>query len=157
MQQDSIFDLMYEKYKITKPIRLIELYNNLKIIIDEDGGIYTLDWETIRNNGRPLNTKGRKLKPGIDKYGYYRVTFSIYSKRKSYYVHRLVAMAFLDSYSDSLQVNHKDGNKLNNHYTNLEMVTLQENIRHSILTGLKPKLARDKLGRFSGREVMPNE
>ena len=34
------------------------------------------------------------------------------------------------------------------------MVTLQENIKHSIKTGLKSKLIRDKFGRFYGKEVM---
>ena len=50
--------------------------------------------------------------------------------RKS--VHRLVAQTWLSTYSHSKQVNHKDGNKLNNAVSNLEMVTASENIKHAI-------------------------
>lgn len=52
-------------------------------------------------------------------------------------VHRLVAEHFIDTPDKSLQVNHKDGNKSNNHYSNLEYVTCKENINHAIRTGLR--------------------
>ena len=133
---------------MNKPIRLIELSElGISIKVDSIGNVYTLDKTNVRSNGRLDNRKGRKLKPSMSK-GYYRVTFSNNHKRKSYFVHRLVAMAFLDNYSDTLQVNHIDGNKLNNCIDNLEMVTIQENIRHSIVTGLKPQMVRDSFGRF---------
>ena len=35
-----------------------------------------------------------------------------------------------------IQINHIDGNKLNNHFTNLEKVSLQENIQHAVKTGI---------------------
>ena len=154
--QLNMYGFILPKYKITKPVRLIEL-DNLKIIVYKDGKIKTCFHNNIRKNGRIMNTKGRLLKPSLDKYGYYRITLSNNGKRKSYYVHRLVARAYLKKYSDKLQVNHKNGIKTDNRIENLEMVTLQENIKHSIETGLKPKLKRDKYGRFSGKEVMQNE
>lgn len=46
------------------------------------------------------------------------------------YLHRLVAEAFLDTWDPKLTVNHIDGNKLNNHPNNLEMVTQTENMKH---------------------------
>lgn len=46
------------------------------------------------------------------------------------YLHRLVAEAFLDTWDPELTVNHIDGNKLNNHSDNLEMVTQTENMKH---------------------------
>ena len=153
MYQTTIFDVLYPKYKIAKPIRLIEL-DNLEIIVTNDGDIFTTNKNKIRSNGRLDNRKGKKLKPGIDKDGYLRITLTNNGKRKSYCVHRLVARAYLKDYNEQLQVNHKNGIKTDNRVDNLEMVTLQENIKHSIKIGLKPKLIRDKFGRFCGKEVM---
>lgn len=50
-------------------------------------------------------------------------------------VHRLVAMAFVNG-NWSLQVNHKDGNKRNEYYENLEFVTPRENLMHALDMGL---------------------
>lgn len=62
------------------------------------------------------------LKQYVDRYGYMFVGFSINRhKVKWFKVHRLVAMMFLDDYSESKQVNHKDENKKNNNIFNLEM------------------------------------
>ncbi len=52
-------------------------------------------------------------------------------KRRPFKVHRLVAMFYLDDYSEDLQVNHKNGNKADNRVENLEMVTNQQNTLHA--------------------------
>lgn len=153
MIQTTIFDVIYPQFKIDKPIRLIEL-DNLEIIVTNNGDIFTTNKNKIRVNGRKDNRKGRKLKPATDKDGYLRITLTNNGKRKSYYVHRLVARTYLKDYDEQLQVNHINGIKTDNRVENLEMVTLKENIKHSIETGLKPKLKRDRLGRFCGKEVM---
>lgn len=54
---------------------------------------------------------------------------------KSNYVHRLVAEAFLDTEKNQC-VNHIDGDKLNNHYSNLEWLTYKQNSEHASSTGL---------------------
>lgn len=79
------------------------------------------------------------LKTRVDRYGYEAINIGTGAKRKSTTVHRLVALAFVEGRTtESFQVNHKDGNKLNNHYSNLEWVTPKVNIDHSFQTGLNP-------------------
>lgn len=69
---------------------------------------------------------------------YYRVTIG--GGRKKMYVHRMVALAFLPNPENKPQVNHKDGNKLNNTVENLEWCTDSENKRHAILSGILPNI-----------------
>lgn len=54
-------------------------------------------------------------------------------------VHRLVALTWCqnDDPANKVWVNHEDGNKLNNHYSNLKWGTISYNIQHSIDTGLR--------------------
>ena len=48
---------------------------------------------------------------------------------KTMYIHRMIAMAFLPNYSVDLQVDHIDGDTLNNQPSNLRMVTMSQNLR----------------------------
>lgn len=79
------------------------------------------------------------MKGSYDKNGYIRVGLTRNDgKSKSYKVHRLVLLTFLPNpNSDTLQVNHIDGNKENNTLKNLEWVTCQENIEHAIKNKLR--------------------
>lgn len=52
-------------------------------------------------------------------------------------VHSLVALAFIGERPGGYQINHKDGNKFNNHVDNLEYCTASENQQHAIRTGLR--------------------
>lgn len=76
------------------------------------------------------------LSPSKTKRGYLHVTFTKDGKRYDYRVHRLIAMTFIDNPENKQQVNHKDGNKLNNYLSNLEWVTAEENIEHAKQHGL---------------------
>ena len=80
-------------------------------------------------------TKILKLK--INNKGYTKVYLYKNKKSKMFFVHRLVAMAFVPNPNNLPQVNHKDGNKLNNSIGNLEWCTCSENIKHAYKTGLK--------------------
>ena len=53
-------------------------------------------------------------------------------------IHRLVALHYLPNPYEYPQVNHKDGNKQNNHKDNLEWCSAQMNIQHAFQTGLRP-------------------
>lgn len=80
------------------------------------------------------------IKINVNKRGYQYCNISTNGKVSKVKIHRLVAKAFVDNPFNYETVNHKDGNKLNNDYKNLEWVTLKENIRHGWKTGLyKPR------------------
>lgn len=59
------------------------------------------------------------------------VAFSINGKHYRKDLHRLVAETFIPNHNESDEVNHIDGNRLNNNVSNLEWVTNKENIRHA--------------------------
>lgn len=83
----------------------------------------------------------RLLKPNENhSSGYHGVHVSHQGLDKYYTIHRAVAEAFLTKPSESHVVNHKDGDKLNNHLSNLEWCTLSENTRHSFKLGLQVSL-----------------
>lgn len=71
------------------------------------------------------------LKPCLGKSGYLLVNFCIDGIKSNHNVHRLVARAFIENESNKPQVNHKDGNKMNNCADNLEWVTASENTKHA--------------------------
>ena len=76
--------------------------------------------------------------------GYLSVMLSPGRKHKR--VHRLVAEAFIPNPLGKEQVNHKDGNKKNNHVNNLEWATVSENERHKIdVLGKKFKPSKEHI------------
>jgi HNH endonuclease/NUMOD1 domain len=85
-------------------------------------------------------------------------------------LHRLVAQAFLSlpigiTNDSELVVNHKDGNKTNNHLSNLEWVTRKRNSQHAVETGLSKKgkpciqytLTGEEIARFSNCALASRE
>jgi hypothetical protein len=104
--------------------------------VTSDGRVFTTRPHSGRH--RPLSITDhppRELR-GTLLNGYRRVELNSEAGRKCIFVHRLVAEAFIGPYPDGLVINHKDGNQLNNHASNLEYVTQAENVRHSWRTGL---------------------
>ena len=93
-------------------------------------GRYSVDTE-----GNVYGPQGLKNKC-INRHGYYTVGIKINGKSKSIIVHRLIAKAFIPNPDNKPQVNHIDGNKLNNSAVNLEWVTNKENSEHAIFNGL---------------------
>ena len=81
--------------------------------------------------------RNKILRYEISKNGYCQVMLCKNKRQKLLYVHRLVAMTYLNNFNEKLQVNHKDGNKQNNNINNLEMVTCKENIQHSFKNKLQ--------------------
>lgn len=116
-------------------------------------GLYQVsNFGNVRSIDRyvPHKTFGRKFCGGhvmsthINNAGYVTVNLSKDNKYKSYDIHRLVAIAFLEVCGDSLmEVNHIDENKQNNHVSNLEWVTKSQNNRY----GTKVARQADKIKR----------
>ena len=87
----------------------------------------------ISNLGRFKNSSGTIMDNyKINDSGYLRV----YIYNKTYALHRLIALAFIENPENKEQVNHIDGNKLNNSAENLEWVTNRENQVHKFKIGL---------------------
>lgn len=128
-------------------LKVLELFDGLKIEISSDGKVKTLNHNNLRKNGRLDNRKGKILKPAIDKDGYERITLTKNGIRKSYHVHRLVAMAFINNPNNKLTVNHKNGIKNDNRVENLEWNTQKENQQHKWNNGLA-NYKRNEMGRF---------
>lgn len=102
-----------------------------KYIISDDGRIYS----QITN---------RYLKPFKNRRGYCLVDINVDGKRYTRQLHRLVALTFIDNPNSLETVNHKDGNKENNAVSNLEWMTVLDNVRHAWKTGLaKPRCGTD--------------
>ncbi len=107
-----------------------------------------LNWFSIPNfnnkyliniNGIVLdNDKNKVVNPSINSYGYHRIMLYKKGIRKEYLLHRLMALTFIGS--SNLEVNHIDGNKLNNTLSNLEYVTARENCIHAYKNGLRKGL-----------------
>ncbi|MBO5138700.1 MAG: HNH endonuclease [Bacilli bacterium] len=72
--------------------------------------------------------------------GYYVVNFQKEGLKRSFQIHRLVAIHFINNPQNKPQVNHIDGNKKNNNVNNLEWVTIKENINHAFNIGLSSKI-----------------
>ncbi len=97
----------------------------------------------VTDDGRIWSDRTKKyLSFQYDKDGYVKVSMrSTDNKSHRYSVHRLVLENFDPVKNmELLQVNHKDGNKLNNRLENLEWVTCKENIQHAVNNNLRAKI-----------------
>lgn len=79
------------------------------------------------------------LKSAVDTHGYLHVVLYKNNTKKDVRIHRLVAETFIENQNNLAQVNHIDGNKLNNRVDNLEWCTNLENHNHAVKIGLIDK------------------
>lgn len=96
---------------------------------------------------------GQLMKPQINYLGYVTIRLTRGEDRKTLTVHSLVAKMFIGERPAGLEINHIDGDKTNNHYSNLEYVTHQENVTHSVVN----KLWRPKTGIHHGMARLTEE
>lgn len=106
-------------------------------------------WEEnylVSDDGRVFSLiSNRELKPYAKSRGYgykrldYTVSITHNGKQRHPKISRMVAMAFIPNPLNKEQVNHIDGNPLNNHVSNLEWTTNKENQQHAVENWLTRK------------------
>lgn len=93
----------------------------------------------VTTDGQVIGKRGNPMKGCVDRCGYREVILSYYPHhQKQALVHRLVLSTFSPIENMELyDVNHKNGDKLDNRLENLEWCTRSENIKHSYEHGLQ--------------------
>lgn len=96
----------------------------------------------VSDHGRVMShVSGKIISGSVTSTGYRRILISSvpgHQHKKSHYIHRLVCEAFHGRPEPHHQVDHIDGNKLNNRADNLEWVDCRQNIQRAIETGVRP-------------------
>ena len=112
--------------------RKINLNTLKKVIVDrvdfkEKWRRFSKGYYAVSNCGRIIRLKGgsgtrakKIIKQNTTHRGYFKCSISVHGKIKTIYIHILVAKAFIGPKTSGYEVNHKDGNKSNNHIDNLE-------------------------------------
>lgn len=108
----------------------------------------------VSSSGEIKSSKGRIKKQSINKKGYAYVALWKNNKHKHCKVHRLVAQSFLPNPKKCSQINHKNGNKLDNQVNNLEWVTNQENRNHAIQNKLIVFGEKSHYAKLSEKDVL---
>lgn len=134
---------------VRKPVKGYEGYYE----VDCFGRVYSLDRTvSVNDNGRMYDKPvvGRVMGQTVKPNGYKCVSLTKDGESKAFYVHRLVADAFIPNPDDLPMVNHKDEDKSNNFVENLEWCTNEYNINYG--TG-KERRAKKIRGRVSPHAV----
>lgn len=114
-----------------------DIENFSKYQVSNLGNVKSKDRYTKAKDDEIIHRKEFLIKEFINKKGYKQVTlYDDNGKPKTMRVHKLVALAFIENKNNLPQINHIDGNKLNNEVSNLEWISNYDNMQHAIKNGL---------------------
>jgi len=120
--------------------------------ITDKGEVWAYPKTSYYNFGRWKD--GRFLKSWLIGNGYKMVILYKEGIRKNFLVHRLVAMSFVPNPNGFNEVNHIDGDRLNNNFSNLEWVDSKSNKKHAWEKGLyNHKGSNHYLSRFTDKDI----
>ena len=105
-----------------------------KQIIGYEGLYEVSNLGNVKSLSNDKTRKEKLLSSGIDKDGYLQVGLYKNGKQKRYFIHRLVAQAFLPNPFNLPEVNHKDEDKSNNNVDNLEWCDRKYNVNYGTRT-----------------------
>lgn len=129
----------------------MEIWKKIKLLnnqyeVSNYGNVRSVTNVITRSNGRKHTVVSKVLKPATNKNGYLRVGVCVNKKLKTYSIHRLVALEFIENPLNKEEVNHINGNKKDNRCENLEWVTRKENIEHCLLNKLQTPFKGEEVG-----------
>ena len=106
--------------------------------INENGEVLSVERAVKCGYGHTRINRARMLKPNIGTNGYYYVILSKFGVTKTHYIHQLVAEAFLRKPDGNYEIDHINGNKLDNRLCNLRYVSSRKE-------NMANKCTRDKI------------
>lgn len=109
----------------------------------------------ISNLGRVRNINTNKyIKINTGKVGYKVVNLWKNNEYKTKYIHRLIAIYFIPNINEHKQINHIDGDKLNNNIENLEWCSQKDNVQHGYTTGLTSIGENRKSSKLTNKQAL---
>lgn len=113
-------------------------FRNSNYYCNELGEIKTTNW---KNTG-----KEKIMSFCVNSSGYYQSVLVLDGVKKTMKAHRIIAETFIPNPENKEQVNHKNGNKLDNRLENLEWMTREENIQHCVDNKLQTAFKGEEVG-----------
>ena len=109
----------------------------------------------VSENGDVFRNE-KQLKPSKDTGGYLGVNVCKNGIVKRFMIHRMVGECYLENENNLPEINHEDGNKSNNRYSNLKWTTSGDNKKHAYNNGLMiaPKGEKSKVSKLKNDDVI---